>query len=161
MRGCQWSTILLSWEMLPDRGVVPVYLNQSVCQVVGYEKWQRTGHTDVILSFYIILHPILCCVYEQCSVWCRNCMFLIDFQCLILCLTLELENHLNAMSPRSWASPGFGVEAVEISSVSLQQENLNFGVCDTMSQLIRLCLNGILRHLDTFGRLEPSAQLKP
>ena len=82
MRGCQWSTILLSWEMLPDRGVVPVYLNQSVCQVVGYEKWQRTGHTDVILSFYIMLHHILCCMYEECSLSHGNFMFWTDFPCL-------------------------------------------------------------------------------
>ena len=37
----------------------------------------------------------------------------------ILCLTLGLDNHLNAMSLTSWESPRAAVEAVEISSVSL------------------------------------------
>ena len=39
--------------------------NQSVFQVIGYKKSQKTGHTDVILSFYIMLHPMLCCVDEH------------------------------------------------------------------------------------------------
>ena len=87
MRGCQWSTIPLSWEMLPDRGEVPVSINQSVscmcmCQVIGYEKSQRTGHTDVILSSYILLHQIRCCMYEECSLSYGNYMFWTDFPCL-------------------------------------------------------------------------------
>ena len=56
----------------------------------------------------------------------------------IICLTLGLENHLNARSLTSWESPCPGVEAVEISSVSLQQESQNLEICDCMFQLILL-----------------------
>ena len=125
-----------------------------------YEKSQKTGHTDVILSFYIILHHILCCVYEQCSLslWCRNCMSWTDF----LCHTRGLENHLNATSLTSWESPGSGVEAVEIPRVHLQQKSRNLEICDSMFQLIPLYVWMAFHGTwDIFGKWEPSTRLKP
>ena len=59
-----------------------ISLNKSVFQVVGYEKSQGTERTDVILSSYIMLHHILCFMYEECSLSHRNCMFWINFPCL-------------------------------------------------------------------------------
>ena len=64
--------------------------------------------------------------------------FELIFYGYITCLTLGLENHLNARSLTSWESPCSGVEAVEISSVSLQQETQNLEICDSMFQLIPL-----------------------
>ena len=56
----------------------------------------------------------------------------------VLCLTLGLENHLNSRSLTSWEGSCPDVEAVENSSVSLQQESQNLEICDSMFQLIPL-----------------------
>ena len=70
-------------KILPDRGEWgTVYLNQSVCQVVGYEKSQRTGHTDVILWLYTILYHIICRMYEEWSLSHRNHMLWTDIPCV-------------------------------------------------------------------------------
>ena len=105
-------------KILPNRGEVLVYLNQSVCQVIGYEESQRTGHTDVILSFHIKLHHMLGRMYEECSLSHRKCMFWTDFPCLHSVPICGLENHLNTASLTFWESPWYGLEAVNFSRVS-------------------------------------------
>ena len=49
----------------------------------------------------------------------------------ILCLSLGLENHLNACPD---------IEAVEVLSAILQQESQKLEICDSMFQLITLCV---------------------
>ena len=45
------------------------------------KSW-RTGHTDVILSCYIMLHHILCFTHEECSLSHRNRIFWTEFACV-------------------------------------------------------------------------------
>ena len=105
--------------MLPDRGVVAVYLNQSVCQVVGYESH---GELDILMLFY---HVISCCIIyyvlrmKSAHYHTEIASFELSSHAYILCLTLGLENHLNARSLASWDGSCPDIEAVEISSVSL------------------------------------------
>ena len=75
-------------------------------------------------GYSIRLCPVLWHVYEQCLLSHRNCSEPI----------CGLENHLNTQIHMSWESPGSGVEAVEISSVSLQQESGNLEICDSVFQ---------------------------
>ena len=152
MRGCQWSEILLSWEML-----VQVYLNHLVCQVVGYEKSQRTGHTAVILSIYIMLHRILCCIYEECSLSHGNYMFWTDFPCLHYMpyswsrKSLECKESYIMGKPMPWCRSCRNFKCQFATG-----ESEPWDLWQHVSAYPSICLNGIPRHLDIFGKQEPS-----
>ena len=162
MRGCQWSTILSSWETLPGRGAVPVYHNQSVSRVVGYEKPQRTGHTDVILSIYIILQCFLCRMYEGCSLSHGNYMFWTDLPCLLY-------------MPCSWSRESFEYKESYIMGTPMPWcrsyicfkcqfatgESEPWDLWQHVSAYPSIRLNGISQHLDIFGKREPLTRFKP
>ena len=113
----------------------------STSQYVRLLATKSHRELDTLMLFYdfiscCIIHYVVCMksIHYHTEIAC----FELISHPYILCLTLDLENHFNARSSTSWESLCPCVEAVEISSVSLQQESQNLEICDSMFQLIPL-----------------------
>ena len=113
----------------------------STCQYVRSLATKSHRELDTLMLFchfisYLSIYYVVCMksVHYHTGIVC----FKQISHAYILCPTLGLENHLNARSLTSWESPCPGVEAVEISSVSLQQESGNLEICNSRFQLFPL-----------------------